>query len=120
MERIKVSLINDPNIAYKKVDVDNYNEEMSLKPLSSNPFQNFRIPSNYLVTDAKILGMSNLILNKKNICAINNIVFNVRNNDKIFHESEKSIKYNFIKKLLYTCAEAGYQKYKFVVLGEDS
>ena len=93
MDRIKVSLINDPNIAYKKVDVDNYNEEMNLKPLNSNPFQNFRIPSNYLVTDAKILGMSNLILNKKNICAINNIVFNVRNNDKIFHESEKSIKY---------------------------
>ena len=32
---------------------------------------------------------------------------------------DKSIKYNFIKKLLYTCAEAGYQKYKFVVLGSD-
>ena len=32
---------------------------------------------------------------------------------------DKSIKYNFMKKLLYTCAEAGYQKYKFVVLGEE-
>ena len=94
MERIKVDLINDPNIAYQRVDVDNYNEEMNLRPLNSNPFQNFRIPSNYLVNDAKILGMSNLILNKKNICAINNIVFNVRNNNKIFHEAEKSITYD--------------------------
>tara|TARA_A100001037_G_C15073045_1_gene600381 strand:- start:457 stop:1443 length:987 start_codon:yes stop_codon:yes gene_type:complete len=67
---------------------------MNLRPLNSNPFQNFRIPSNYLVNDAKILGMSNLILNKKNICAINNIVFNIRNNNKIFHESEKSITYD--------------------------
>jgi biopolymer transport protein ExbD len=33
---------------------------------------------------------------------------------------DKSIKYNFLKKLLNTCASAGYQKYKFVVLGEDS
>tara|TARA_A100001035_G_scaffold111024_1_gene87077 strand:- start:965 stop:2032 length:1068 start_codon:yes stop_codon:yes gene_type:complete len=94
MERIKVDLIDDPNIAYQRVDVDNYNEEMNLRPLNSNPFQNFRIPSNYLVNDAKILGMSNLILNKKNICAINNIVFNIRNNNKIFHESEKSITYD--------------------------
>ena len=33
---------------------------------------------------------------------------------------DKSIKYNFLKKLLNTCADAGYQKYKFVVLGEGS
>lgn len=32
---------------------------------------------------------------------------------------DKSIKYNFLKKLLNTCASAGYQKYKFVVLGEE-
>jgi len=32
---------------------------------------------------------------------------------------DKSIKYNFLKKLLNTCANAGYQKYKFVVLGEE-
>ncbi len=32
---------------------------------------------------------------------------------------DKSIRYKFLKKLLNTCADAGYQKYKFVVLGED-
>ena len=32
---------------------------------------------------------------------------------------DKSIKYNYIKKIMYTCAEAGYKRYKFVVLGEE-
>lgn len=32
---------------------------------------------------------------------------------------DKSIKYNYIKKLLYTCAEAGFRKYKFVVLAQE-
>lgn len=32
---------------------------------------------------------------------------------------DKSVKYSFVKKLLYTSAEAGYQKYKFVVMGAD-
>lgn len=33
---------------------------------------------------------------------------------------DKSIKYSFMKKLLYTCADAGYAQYKFVVLGEEN
>ncbi len=32
---------------------------------------------------------------------------------------DKSIKYSFVKKLLYTCAEAGFKEYKFVVMGEN-
>ncbi|MFZ8932557.1 MAG: biopolymer transporter ExbD [Bacteriovoracaceae bacterium] len=32
---------------------------------------------------------------------------------------DKSVKYSFVKKLMYTAAEAGYQKYKFVVRGEE-
>ena len=32
---------------------------------------------------------------------------------------DKSLKYNYMKKLMYTCAEAGFRKYKFVVLGEE-
>ncbi len=32
---------------------------------------------------------------------------------------DKSMKYSFIKKLMYTCAEAGLKQYKFVVLGEE-
>ena len=32
---------------------------------------------------------------------------------------DKTIKYSYVKKIMYTCASAGFQKYKFVVLGED-
>ncbi len=32
---------------------------------------------------------------------------------------DKSLKYNYLKKLMYTCAEAGFRKYKFVVMGEE-
>jgi biopolymer transport protein ExbD len=31
---------------------------------------------------------------------------------------DKSIKYSFVKKILYTTAEAGYKEYKFVVMSE--
>ncbi|MFW5887728.1 MAG: biopolymer transporter ExbD, partial [Bacteriovoracia bacterium] len=33
---------------------------------------------------------------------------------------DKTLKYNYLRKLMYTCAEAGFQKYKFVVLGEET
>jgi len=32
---------------------------------------------------------------------------------------DKSLKYSYIKKIMYTCAAAGYKTYKFVVLGEE-
>lgn len=32
---------------------------------------------------------------------------------------DKSIKYSYLKKLMYTCADAGFKQYKFVVLGEE-
>jgi len=32
---------------------------------------------------------------------------------------DKSVKYSFIKKVMYTSADAGFKKYKFVVLGEE-
>lgn len=32
---------------------------------------------------------------------------------------DKSIKYSFVKKLMNTAAEAGYAKFKFVVMGEN-
>ncbi|OIQ16716.1 MAG: hypothetical protein BM556_13715 [Bacteriovorax sp. MedPE-SWde] len=32
---------------------------------------------------------------------------------------DKSLKYKYVKKLMHTCAEAGYQKYKFVVMAQE-
>ncbi|MCK5884115.1 MAG: biopolymer transporter ExbD [Bacteriovoracaceae bacterium] len=32
---------------------------------------------------------------------------------------DKTIKYSYVKKLMYSCAEAGYRTYNFVVLGPE-
>ena len=32
---------------------------------------------------------------------------------------DKSLNYRYLKKVMYTCAEAGFKQYKFVVLGEE-
>ena len=32
---------------------------------------------------------------------------------------DKSLKYSYMKKVMYTCAEAGFKQYKFIVLAED-
>lgn len=32
---------------------------------------------------------------------------------------DKTLKYSYVKKLMYTCAEAGFQKFQLVVLGEQ-
>ena len=31
---------------------------------------------------------------------------------------DKSIKYSFVKKLMYTCGQAGFKEFKFVVMGD--
>ncbi len=32
---------------------------------------------------------------------------------------DKSLKYSYVKKVMYTCAAAGFKEYKFVVMGEE-
>lgn len=32
---------------------------------------------------------------------------------------DKSLKYSYVKKIMYTCAAAGFRQYKFVVMGEE-
>ena len=53
-----------------------------------------------------------------------NLVKNVSHNAKEFSGQinfiiDKTLKYNYIKKLMYTGAEAGFTRYKFVVLSDE-
>jgi biopolymer transport protein ExbD len=32
---------------------------------------------------------------------------------------DKSLKYSYVKKIMYTCASAGFREYKFVVMGNE-
>jgi len=64
-----------------------------------------RLPINYRIKNAKVLGQSNIILNNKLQFSLENIVFNRKNNDKIFNTSElpffdfKENKYYFTEEI---------------------
>lgn len=69
----------------------------------------------------RIIPLYNELVDKKN--TINRIQKSAKGASKFTGVAnliiDKSMKYSFIKKVMYTCAEAGFKKYKFVVLGED-
>lgn len=54
---------------------------------------------------------------------IKNVAENVPNAKKFTGVTnlivDKEVKYNYIKKLMYTCAQAGLKKFNFVVMGEQ-
>lgn len=54
-----------------------------------------------------VAGVSDDDENKKKFTGIANLII------------DKTIKYSYVKKVMYTCAAAGFKEYKFIVLGED-
>ncbi|EQC48355.1 transport energizing protein, ExbD/TolR family [Bacteriovorax sp. BSW11_IV] len=72
-------------------------------------------------TDRRLIPLFNELVRKKN--EIKLIEKTTPNAEKFSGNVnliiDKSIKYTFIKKLMLTCAEAGFKSYKFVVLGEE-
>lgn len=88
-------LVNLPTQAYEK-EVANNDKSMWLMPLStvdSRASRNLFPPINYIVENAEIFGMSNIISSSKKLACLNNIVFNPSNFDKVFDDSEVSISY---------------------------
>lgn len=69
----------------------------------------------------RIIPLYNELVRKKEVI---NQVEKVAQNAKKFSGRvnliiDKTMKYTFIRKIMYTCAEAGYRQYKFVVRGEE-
>jgi len=91
MNEIAVSLFQNPSTVYRPIRSPLQGEESLLRPIAKDPFDHqcfFRAPINYLVENARILGASNLILNRDNEAALENICFNPRIADKIFDKEE--------------------------------
>jgi len=91
MNEIAVSLFQNPSTVYRAMRSPREGEESFLRSIAGDPFDHqcvFRAPINYLVENAKILGATNLILNRNNEAALENICFNPRVNDKIFDKEE--------------------------------
>ncbi|MDD0852430.1 biopolymer transporter ExbD [Halobacteriovorax sp. GB3] len=71
--------------------------------------------------DRRIIALYNELVKKKN--EIKRVEKMSPNADKFSGNInliiDKTIKYSFMKKLMLTCAEAGFKSYKFIVLGEE-
>jgi biopolymer transport protein ExbD len=69
----------------------------------------------------RILPLYNTLVKKKE--TINNISTQAIGEKKFSGIAnliiDKSLKYSYLKKLMYTCAEAGFKEYKFIVLGNE-
>lgn len=93
MDLVNVKLAHSPSEVYP-VQQNDFDESLWLQPLnsrSSRALGYFRKPQNYLIENARVMGMSNIILNSENFACFENLVFNPRNADKIHDEAEKSI-----------------------------
>ena len=70
----------------------------------------------------RIIPLYNELVNKKEV--IQRVQKSSRNAKKfsgiVNLIVDKTIKYNYMKKLLYTCAEAGFKQYKFIVMNEQN
>lgn len=88
-----------------------------------------------VVVDIEKESPKNLYDDKERLIApLYNELVNIRNNIKELEKSthgakkfsgkvnlivDKTLKYSYVKKLMYSCAEAGYRTYNFVVLGNE-
>ncbi|MDB2639088.1 glycosyltransferase family 61 protein [Alphaproteobacteria bacterium] len=91
MNEIKVNLFSDPAEVYQLVRPPQQDEEGLLKKTNPNylsHLSSFRLPTNYYIENARVLGASNLILNSDDEGCLNNICFNPLVEDKIFDKSE--------------------------------
>ena len=72
-----------------------------------------RLPINYRIKNAKILGQSNIILNNKSQFALENIAFNANNHDKILNIDEEPF-FDFSQKKYYFTEEISIRNAVFI------
>jgi len=118
MNEIKVNLFSDPAEVYQLVRPSQQDEEGLLKEISPDYLSHlstFRLPTNYYIENARVLGASNLILNPDNEGCLNNICFNPLVEDKIFDKSETN--YKVQDKQIYFQAKSSAKIKNAVFLG---
>ncbi len=85
-------------------------------------------------TEERSLGANLYDQNGRRIIPLHNALVELKNRIKELEKSthgankftgninllvDKTIKYSYIKKLMYTCADAGFKTYNFIVLGDE-
>jgi hypothetical protein len=97
MQSLTVKLTKNPTHAYRVDDVVDFDPALFLEPLNSaiaSSFKYSRPPQNYIVENARVLGMTNIILNTDGVAALENITFNPSLTDKVMDKGESAISVN--------------------------
>ena len=96
MTALRVKIVQDPTSAYEIDQSSKFEISMQMEPLNNPYLANLgylRRPTNYLVKDARVLGMSNVIANSHGQAALENIVFNPSKLNKVIDPGEKNFRF---------------------------
>ena len=93
MTKISINFAKNPLDVYDVVPPLGNDYHLFLQPMDNSRLCDLavrRMPQNYRVTDARVLGMSNIILNQNGHASLENICFNPNISDKVIDKEEMS------------------------------
>ena len=93
MAEISINFVKNPLDVYDLVPEIGSNQKLFLQSMDNHLFCDLafrRLPQNYAVNDARVLGMSNIILNRDGYACLENISFNPNISDKVIDIKEDS------------------------------
>ena len=96
MAALKVKVEQDPTLVYEIDRSSKFEMSLLMAPLN-DPFLAkmgyLRRPTNYVLRDARVLGMSNVIVNSHGQAALENVVFNPAKLNKVIDQSETNFRF---------------------------
>ena len=93
MTKIAVNFTKNPLDVYDAVPTFGNDDHLFLQSMDNSRLCGLavrRMPQNYRVADARVLGMSNIILNQNGHASLENICFNPNISDKVIDKEEMS------------------------------
>jgi len=93
MAKISIKFVKNPIDVYDVAPLVGRNEQLLMQSMDNQPLCDLavrRLPQNYIVNDARVLGMSNIILNRNGYASLENICFNPNMSDKVIDNKEDS------------------------------
>ena len=93
MTKISINFAKNPLDVYDAVPSLGNDYHLFLQSMDNSRLCDLavrRMPQNYRVTDARVLGMSNIILNQNGYASLENICFNPNISDKVIDKEETS------------------------------
>lgn len=93
MAKISINFVKNPPDVYDVAPAIKGNQKLLLQSMDNPALCDLavrRLPQNYVVSDARVLGMSNIILNRDGYACLENICFNPNISDKVIDNKEDS------------------------------